>query len=109
MNHEILSRQAINALLCGNTVYLRRPDGGVAPVFYDMTGVAHMQHHKHGRLSGPWQLTDDGYAVEWDKDVGRVQWTLRFSPGEIAYLDPKGEARGVIASIVAGDCEHLAA
>jgi hypothetical protein len=109
MTREILSKQTVNALLCGNTVYLRRPDGGVAPVFYDTNGTAHMQHHKHGRLSGPWLPTEDGYAVEWDKEVGRVQWTLSFSPGEIAYLDAKGEARGVVASIVAGDFESLAA
>jgi hypothetical protein len=109
MARELLATQAVKALLCGNTVCLRRPDGGIGHVFYDVGGMAYMQHHKHDRLSGPWELTDNGYAVDWDKDVGHVQWTLAFSPGEIAYLDAKGEPRAVVASIVAGDSEHLAA
>lgn len=104
---NLLTQETISVLLAGNTVVLRRTDGAEAPVFYDLDGTAYMRHFEHGDLSGPWKTTENGYTVEWNKGVGRMGWTLGYTPGEIAYLDADGAQRAKVLRVEAGDTQSL--
>jgi len=105
---KLLKSETVSVLLSGNTLILRRPDGIEASVYYDADGTAYMQHPEHGRLEGPWALTEHGYTIDWNKNVGRMEWTLGHTGDEIAYLDAGGTQRAMLTQMVHGDAGGLA-
>lgn len=106
---QLLDKTTISILLTGNTLVLRRTDGAEAPVYYAADGTAYMQHFQHGLLCGPWQVTEHGYAIEWNKGVGKMEWVLGYEPGEIIYLDKSETPRATMVRMLKGDAESLAA
>lgn len=108
MTDRLLNAETITILLSGNTLNLKRTDGAVAPVFYGSDGTAYMRHFEHGLLTGPWTVLEHGYAVDWDKGVGRMEWTLAYAPGEISYQDGNGTKRATLESMERGDSARLA-
>ena len=108
MNTTNLSKQTIDVILNGNTVYLETIEGAKGHVYYAPNGTAYMQHFEHGPLTGPWQFTETGYSVIWNK-VGEIAWQLRHQDTQIVYLDQKGEKRARVLKLVSGDAEGLAA
>lgn len=105
---KLLNSETVTVLLSGNTLILRRPDGIEASVYYAAGGTAFMQHPEHGTLEGPWSVTEHGYTVDWDKDVGRMEWTLGHTGDAIAYLDNGGTQRAMLTQMVHGDACGLA-
>jgi len=108
MSNSNLSKQTIEVLLSGNTVYLETVEGKQGHVYYAPDGTAYMQHFEHGLLTGPWQLTDKGYSVVWDK-VGEISWQLRHEDNQIAYYDKENSKRAHVVKLVSGDETSLAA
>ena len=104
-----LDTETVRVLLTGNTLVLRRTDGKEAPVYYAADGTAYMNHFEHGLLTGPWQMTGQGYKIEWNKGVGPVEWVLGYEPGEITYLDTAGNRRATLVRMERGDATGIAA
>lgn len=103
-----LDANTIKVLLAGNTIYLETTEGKQGHVYYASSGKAYMQHFEHGPLTGPWQFTESGYSVTWDK-VGEISWQLRHEADQVAYYSAEGEKRARVLKIVSGDPEQLAA
>lgn len=108
MSNSNLSEQTIQVLLSGNTVYLETIEGAKGHVYYAPEGTAYMQHFEHGRLHGPWQFTETGYRVVWNK-VGEIAWQLRHEDSQVAYYSAEGVKRARVLKLVSGDAEKLAA
>lgn len=103
----ILNKDSLALIMIGATHAIDM-GGKEALIFYETSERAHMALPDGKRTHGRWQLTENGYTVDWDDGRSGV-WALDHTPGRIDYVDAKGVRRGSVARIEFGDSAGIAA
>lgn len=93
-------------MLVGNTHYVDVGGPKDAVIYYRDSATTHMTLPDGKTFKGQWRTTERGYFVAW-QDGPQGEWRIAHTPGEFAYINPRGERAGHITRIVPGNAEKF--
>lgn len=113
--NEPLNSAQLEPLILGNTLYVTipagapgAPEGGIAPIHYGRDGSAAAQLPAGLKLVGTWELSDEGYCVNWDNGPKNSCSTLVRAEESFLVVDQEsGDPRGRVFNIATGNPENL--
>ncbi|MEO0911922.1 MAG: hypothetical protein AAFY59_02890 [Pseudomonadota bacterium] len=100
----VLEGLTLAVVMVGMTHYVDIGQGTDAVIYYESETEAHMTLPNGVTWEGTMVLKADGYFVDW-ADGPEGDWQLGHVPGQITYIDGKGEVIGMITRLVPGNPE----